>query len=147
MLSLAFFMYFFYSSSYSQKLKYQNKCDLVRNLLDSADRTFFKFSHLSKDSTITILDIDSMLTECSINLIGGVHVIIVNSGAEVEKIKRDGIFAASKKPKDLFIFTKKQVNELIGFRIYHPRSNGDFYWEFSKKNKRYYFKKKGSGWF
>ena len=137
----------FSTISFSQKTEYSNKCDLVKDLLDSADFDFFIYANKTQDSTITILDINGILTECNINLIRGVKVILINSGSEVEKIRKESIFSASTEGSNIFVFLKTRRNKLTQFMLYHPKSNGSYEWLFTIKNKHYYFKKKSSGWF
>jgi hypothetical protein len=132
---------------YGQKKNYANQCILVRDLIDTADKTFFNFQKIFPDSSITILDINNILTECLIDSLAKVKVKVVNSGEDVERIKKEGIFSSPKNRKDLFVFTKEQLDNLTGYRIFHPRSNGSCYWGFNRKNNRYYFSKKSFGWF
>ncbi len=132
---------------YGQKKEYVSQCVLVRDFIYIADKTFFNFQEISLDSTITILDINNILTDCLIDSLGKVKVKVVNSGDDLEKVKREGIFSSPTNSKVLFVFTKEQLGNLTGFRIFHPRSNGSCYWGFTRKNNRYYFSKKSFGWF
>ncbi|WP_276133969.1 hypothetical protein [Polluticoccus soli] len=137
---------FAWSASYSQRAEYSDKCELVHNLLDSADQTFFDFSDGAKDSSITILDVNGVLKECSMNTVGNLKLIIINSGEEVERIRKQGIFSAARR-QNSYVFTKERLGELTGFRVFHPVSNGSFYWGFSERDRRYIFQKKSCGWF
>ena len=137
---------FCYNVAFSQKSRYSNQCELIRNLLDTADQTFFRFAEVAGDSTITLLDINGVLTECSINTIGGRKINVVNSGAEVAKVKKEGIFRMARR-RYVFIFTKEHLDQLTGFRIFYPNSGGQYYWGFIENNRYYYFSKKSCGWF
>jgi hypothetical protein len=141
------FLNLFGNKAYGQRKDYINQCILVRDLIDTADQAFFNFQKISSDSTITILDVNNILTDCLINLFGKVKVKVVNLGKDVEKIKKEGIFSSPTNRKDLFVFTKERLGNLTGFRIFHPRSNGSCFWGFTRKSNHYYFSKKSFGWF
>lgn len=134
-------------NSFAQAKHYKNKCELANDLLDSASVIFFDFRSLSNDSIVIVVDVDEVLSECAIINIGTQRLKIINTGTEYEEIKKEGIFKARKDRKNFFIFTKEQLNNLCGFRLYHPKSNGDFFWGFVEKNGLYSFKKKSYGWF
>ena len=135
------------SVAYAQKPVYTDECELVRQLLDSADRRFFNFGDDTKNASITILDIDSLLTKCAIGKINDVKVVIVNSGSVVEKVRKHGIFSARGSEVQTYVLLKKNVDSMTGYSVYHPRSNGIYSWGVVMKNKRYYFKKTSTGWF
>lgn len=130
-----------------QSKVYVDQCKLIRDLINAANKSFFNFQKMAHDSTITILDVNHILKDCTIESFGQVRVIIINSGEQIDKIKKEGIFSLSTRRKDLFIFTKELLNNLTGFRIFYPKSNGDCYWGFIVKKNRYYFSKKSFGWF
>jgi hypothetical protein len=132
---------------YGQRKDYIDQCILVRDLIDTADKTFFYFQKTTADSTITILDVNNILTDCLIDLFSKAKVKIINSGEDVEKIRKEGIFSSPTNRTDLFVFTRERLNNLTGFRIFHPRSNGSCYWGFTRKSNHYYFSKKSFGWF
>jgi hypothetical protein len=137
-----------YSSfTYAQKPVYTDECELVRQLLDSADRRFFNFGDDTKNASITILDIDSLLTKCAIGKINDVKVVVVNSGSMVEKVRKHDIFSARGSEVQTYVLLKRNVDSMTGYSVYHPRSNGIYSWGVVMKNKRYYFKKKSTGWF
>ncbi len=135
------------SFTYAQKPVYTDECELVRQLLDSADRRFFNFSSDTKDASITILDIDSLLTRCAIGKINDVKVVVVSSGSVVEKVRKHDIFSARGAEVHTYVLIKRDVDSMTGYSVYHPRSNGIYSWGVVTKNKQYYFKKKSTGWF
>lgn len=131
----------------AQKQVYTDECELVRHLLDSADKRFFNFGDDTKNTSITIMDIDSLLTRCAIEKVNDIKVMAVNSGSVVEKVRKHGIFSARGAEVHSYVLIKRDVDSMTGYSVYHPRSNGIYSWGVVVKNKRYYFKKKSTGWF
>jgi len=130
-----------------QKIRFSTECDIIKDLLDSADQTFYNLKKVAVDSSVSIIDISGLLASCSINNVNGVNLIIINSGKEFEDIKKGDIFKASSLKRDYFVLTKNNSNGIIGYRLYHRMSNGNFYRGFIKKGKYYYLEKKSTGWF
>lgn len=112
------------SFTYAQKPVYTDECELVRQLLDSADKRFFNFGDDTKNTSITILDIDSLLTKCAIGKVNHVKVVVVNSGSMVEKVRKHDIFSARGVEVQTYVLLKKNVDSMTGYSVYHPRSNG-----------------------
>src|SRR6187401_1741394 len=109
--------------SFSQIATYSDKCKLIKELLDTADQKFFNFGNLAVDSSITILDVDLLLGECSITRVGSIKLNIIISGEEYDRVKKEGIFSASNMQKNYFILTR-HFKGASGFGIFHPVSNG-----------------------
>jgi len=129
---------------YSQKSVYADKCTLIKDLLDTANKTAFNFKQMAKDSVITLLDINDLLTPCSINRVESVKINVINSGPEIENIKKDGVLRASKK-ESFFILTYVPQDTLLGFSVFYPVSNTVYYWVAALRNKQFYIIKKGGG--
>jgi hypothetical protein len=146
-LAAVIIIHFFTINVYAQKKVYTGQCKLIKDLVDSADKSFFNFQSRAYHSSITILDVNKLLNGCLPDSIGQVKLLIIDSGAEIDKIKKDGIFSIHTKRSDLFIFTKEHLNNITGFRMYNPASSGDCYWGFIQKKNLYYLNKKNYGWF
>src|SRR5690606_32333571 len=112
----------------AQKPVYTDECELVRQLLDSADKRFFNFSDNTKNASIPILDIDSLLTKCAIGKINDVKVVVVSSGSIVDKVRKHDIFSARGAEVHTYVLLKKNVDSMTGYSVYHPRSNGIYSW-------------------
>jgi hypothetical protein len=107
---------------YAQKASYSNECDLVHDFLRVAE-TDFALGKLAVDTTIIILDVDYLLKDCPITVAGNLKLHIVDTGTEIEGIRKGGIFKAYATRPHAFVLVRFNIVNRTLFGLYHARTN------------------------
>ncbi len=105
------------------------------------------FLQSKKDSLIVAYDADSILTKCGINSWGNKRLTVITSGENINKLKKDGIFAGLNDTTKFIIVSKNTIEELTYYRVFMPRSGADGHYSLKQINGQYVKQKTEYGWF
>jgi len=133
--------------SYAQKSSYTDQCVLLEDFFTAADSNAFRFTKMAKDSVVTILDVNGLLKDCIVTAISNFRLNVVDTGTEIQKIRKSGIFSADPSNKNVLVLTKNRLGGITGFTLFQPYSNFNYYWGFKQRRKVFILKKHGSGHF
>ena len=128
-------------SAYGQKRRYSNQCELIKDLLDSANLLFIHLDNSTLDSSVSILDVRNLFIKCKIERINGGKFKLLRSN---DSITLSEIYKCRKNDQDFYCITKEYIHEKIYFSVTHPKSNYSLFWCFLQyaNDKRFYFLKK-----
>ena len=122
-----------------------NICEIFIGFFQSKETKAFMQS--KNDSATIIYDADQILSKCNIRTWGDKQITIINSGENIVKIQKDGIFTTINDKRNFLIVKKNKIKTLTIYRVFNPKTGADTHIVTIKKRGQYFVKKRSSGWF